>query len=226
MPPRIGRRAAREDLAFILEASTAITREPHYADCLQCLARLTVPALAPLCAVHVLEDGPDPADRRGRHRPGRRGICSPPPSIRDEVDAAVARVLASGITETDHTGRSPARLPEQPGRHRLRVRPAGHPRPHLRRHDPAGHRPPPGPPRHRPRRGAGPPGRLQRRQRPPVQRPRPARPRPPGRPAAARAARRSPAPIWRRPTTPPAKGSRSAATSTTSSRSRTTAGRS
>jgi serine phosphatase RsbU (regulator of sigma subunit) len=95
--------AVREDLAFLLEASTAITGETHYAESLQCLARLTVPALAPLCAVHVVE--------RGRTR--RIAVAASTPqgdqllvsrALCDEVDAAVARVLASGAIETAHTG--------------------------------------------------------------------------------------------------------------------------
>ncbi len=107
-------RAAREDLAFILEASTAITREPHYAECLQCLARLTVPALAPLCAVHVLEEGRIRQIAVAATGPAERDLLASP-AIRDEVGAAVARVLASGVTETDHKGRSPTRLSEQTG---------------------------------------------------------------------------------------------------------------
>ncbi|MFE0192680.1 SpoIIE family protein phosphatase [Streptomyces sp. NPDC058989] len=94
-------KAAREDLAFVLDASTAITREPHYFDCLQCMARLTVPALAPLCTVHVVEDG---RTRRiavaSACRAAEEYLTSP--GIADEIDHAVARVLASGTTETDH----------------------------------------------------------------------------------------------------------------------------
>ncbi|MGW9169903.1 GAF domain-containing SpoIIE family protein phosphatase [Streptomyces decoyicus] len=105
---------AREDLAFVLDASTAITRELHYADCLQCLARLTVPTLAPLCSVHVVEDG---LTRRiavaAASRAEEELLASP--VLRDQVDEAVARVLASGTTETDHAGSSPGDGPELPG---------------------------------------------------------------------------------------------------------------
>ncbi|ANP50347.1 serine phosphatase RsbU (regulator of sigma subunit) [Streptomyces griseochromogenes] len=96
-------KAVREDLAFLLEASTAITGETHYSESLQCLARLTVPALAPLCAVHVVERG-----RTHRiavaasTREGEELLSSP--ALCDDVDAAVARVLASGAIETSHTG--------------------------------------------------------------------------------------------------------------------------
>ncbi|MEU6506422.1 SpoIIE family protein phosphatase [Streptomyces sp. NPDC046942] len=95
--------AVREDLAFLLEASTAITGETHFAESLQCLARLTVPALAPLCAVHVVERG---RTRRiavaASTREGEQLLSSP--ALCNDVDAAVARVLASGAIETAHTG--------------------------------------------------------------------------------------------------------------------------
>ncbi|MGW2650696.1 SpoIIE family protein phosphatase [Streptomyces sp. NPDC001393] len=94
-------KAAREDLAFLLEASTAIAGETHYADSLQRMARLTVPALAPLCAVHVSERGQ--TQRIAMAASGREGeqLLSSP-ALWDEVDAAVARVLASGATESAH----------------------------------------------------------------------------------------------------------------------------
>ncbi|MGW7490666.1 SpoIIE family protein phosphatase [Streptomyces sp. NPDC054786] len=98
---------AREDLAFVLEASTAITREPHYFDCLQRLARLTVPTLAPLCSVHVLEDGRTRRIAVAAATPAEEDLLASP-VLRDQADRAVARVLASGTTETDHTGASPA----------------------------------------------------------------------------------------------------------------------
>ncbi|MGW1048642.1 SpoIIE family protein phosphatase [Streptomyces sp. NPDC001118] len=102
-------RAAREDLAFLLEAGTAIARETHYADTLQRMARLTVPALAPLCCVHVVECGQ--AQRiavAASTRDGEELLSSR--ALRDEVDAAVARVLASGTTETVHTDGRRAQL--------------------------------------------------------------------------------------------------------------------
>ncbi|MFF7749553.1 SpoIIE family protein phosphatase [Streptomyces sp. NPDC007971] len=102
-------KAVREDLAFLLEASTAITGETHYSDSLQRMAMLTVPALAPLCAVHVVERG-----RTHRiavaasTREGEQLLSSP--ALCDDVDAAVARVLASGAIETAHMG-SPCAQP-------------------------------------------------------------------------------------------------------------------
>ncbi|MGJ5748868.1 serine phosphatase RsbU (regulator of sigma subunit) [Streptomyces puniciscabiei] len=92
-------KAAREDLAFLLEASTAITGETHYANSLQRMARLTVPALAPLCAVHVSECGQTQRIAiAASTREGEKLLSSP--ALCDEVDAAVVRLLASGATES------------------------------------------------------------------------------------------------------------------------------
>lgn len=90
---------AREDLAFVLDASTAITREPHYFDCLQCLARLTVPSLAPLCTVHVVEDGHTHRIAVASDGLAGESLLSAP-GLSDEIDGAVARALASGTTGT------------------------------------------------------------------------------------------------------------------------------
>ncbi len=95
-------KAAHEDLAFVLEASTAVTREPLYSDCLQRMARLTVPALAPLCAVHVAEHGQIRRIAVAASDWEEELLASP--ALRDEVEAAVARVLASGTTENAHQG--------------------------------------------------------------------------------------------------------------------------
>ncbi|MFD8545420.1 SpoIIE family protein phosphatase [Streptomyces sp. NPDC059649] len=90
---------AREDLAFVLDASTAITREPHYFDSLQCLARLTVPSLASLCTVHVVEDGHTHRIAVASDGLAGESLLSAP-GLSDEIDGAVARVLASGATES------------------------------------------------------------------------------------------------------------------------------
>ncbi|MBV9022566.1 MAG: SpoIIE family protein phosphatase, partial [Streptomycetaceae bacterium] len=93
-------RKAREDLAFVLEASTAIACEPLYTDSLRCMARLVVPALARLCAVHAAEGG-------HAQRVAVAAVTKVEeesldiPELRDQVDKAVARVLAFGRTETD-----------------------------------------------------------------------------------------------------------------------------
>ena len=90
---------ARDDLAFVLEASTAIAREQHYADSLRRLAQLTVPGLAPLCAVYVVEGG---------HRRRIASAAATPadgellvtPGWSDVVDRMVAGVFAAGTSET------------------------------------------------------------------------------------------------------------------------------
>ncbi|MEU7424964.1 GAF domain-containing SpoIIE family protein phosphatase [Streptomyces sp. NPDC040750] len=92
-------KAARDDLAFLLEASTALTSDLDYTQTLQRLATLCAPRLAPLCAVDIVEagrvrriatSGPTPADERllASHIP-----------VYDAADDAVARVLASGVSE-------------------------------------------------------------------------------------------------------------------------------
>ena len=50
-------KAAREDLAFLLEAGTALTRDLDYEQTLEHLARLCVPDLAPLCVIDAVSDG-------------------------------------------------------------------------------------------------------------------------------------------------------------------------
>ncbi|MGA4948046.1 SpoIIE family protein phosphatase [Streptomyces lydicamycinicus] len=107
-------KAVRDDLAFVLEASTAITRELHYDDCLQCLARLTVPALAPLCTVHVLEDGRTRRIAVAAATPADEELLAAP-GLHEEVDRAVRRVLASGATETDHADVARGGRPALPG---------------------------------------------------------------------------------------------------------------
>lgn len=89
---------ARQDLAFVLEASTVIARELDYDAGLRHLARLAVPALAPLCAIDVFRDGRlcRIATAAAEETHQQLLICSTPLHPRDEV---IARVLASGVTE-------------------------------------------------------------------------------------------------------------------------------
>lgn len=102
-------KAAREDLAFLLEASTAITGETHYSNSLQRMARLTVPTLAPLCAVHVCDCGQTQRIAVAASTREEENLLSSP-ALCDEVDAAVARVLASGATESAHASGPRTRL--------------------------------------------------------------------------------------------------------------------
>ncbi|MER6479340.1 SpoIIE family protein phosphatase [Streptomyces filamentosus] len=90
-------RAAREDLAFLLQASTALTVDLDAVQTLERLAASCAPRLAPLCAVDVVENGrlrrvataaPD------EHR--RRVLASHAPAHDGDV---VARVLATRASE-------------------------------------------------------------------------------------------------------------------------------
>ncbi|MGW5664131.1 SpoIIE family protein phosphatase [Streptomyces sp. NPDC003758] len=91
--------SAREDLAFVLEASTAIAREQHYANSLRRLAQLTVPSLAQLCAVYVADGGHHSRIASAAATRAHEPLLVAPEWC-EAVDRAVARVLASGATET------------------------------------------------------------------------------------------------------------------------------
>ncbi|MEV7127455.1 SpoIIE family protein phosphatase [Streptomyces sp. NPDC093260] len=92
-------RAARDDLAFLLDASTALASDLDYDQTLRRAADACVPALAPLCAIDVLDSG---RIRRvataasGRHR---QELLSSHVPVHRAADDVVARVLASGTTE-------------------------------------------------------------------------------------------------------------------------------
>ncbi|WP_410535948.1 SpoIIE family protein phosphatase [Streptomyces sp. KL2] len=103
-------RAARQELAFVLEASTRIGRDLNLHDSLHRLAELSVPALAPMSAVDVLDGGrltrvaAAVAEGRGERWPEaaeRTAVCPD--------DETVARVLATGATEVAR------RVPPSPG---------------------------------------------------------------------------------------------------------------
>jgi serine phosphatase RsbU (regulator of sigma subunit) len=105
---------ARDDLAFVLEASTAIASEQHYAESLRRLAQLAVPSLAPLCCIYVSEGGhrtliASAAATRADEERFRAAGWS------DEVDRAVARVLASGVRRTGFFGPRPGGAPDGRG---------------------------------------------------------------------------------------------------------------
>ncbi|MBY8877299.1 GAF domain-containing SpoIIE family protein phosphatase [Actinacidiphila acidipaludis] len=103
-------KAARDDLAFLLNASTALSADLDYSQTLSRLASLCTPALAPLCAVDVVD--------RGR----TRRVAVAATTERDhqllaahlsdahaESDDAVTRVLGTGVTEVAR------RAPRGPG---------------------------------------------------------------------------------------------------------------
>ncbi|MFF8828570.1 GAF domain-containing SpoIIE family protein phosphatase [Streptomyces sp. NPDC015131] len=112
-------KAARDDLAFLLEASTSLGADLDYHQTLQRLAAACTPALAPLCAVDVVDTG----------RLCRVAVAAPGPYEEELLsssvpvagpsaggDDAVARVLASGTTEVAR------RAPAGPGPwHELKV---------------------------------------------------------------------------------------------------------
>ncbi|MEV7729650.1 SpoIIE family protein phosphatase [Streptomyces sp. NPDC087917] len=91
--------AARKDLAFLLQASTAVSADLDHAQTLQRLAGVCVPTLAPLCAVDIVEAGR--VRRIAVAAPTREEeelLASHSP-VYDADDDAVARVLASGLSE-------------------------------------------------------------------------------------------------------------------------------
>ncbi|MET8225160.1 GAF domain-containing SpoIIE family protein phosphatase [Streptomyces sp. NPDC005301] len=99
-------KAARDDLAFLLAASTALAGRLDERQTLQRLATLASPALAPLATVDILEAG----------RVQRVATAAPSEEARSLLaacvpaqDDAVARVLNSGLTEVAR------RAPTRPG---------------------------------------------------------------------------------------------------------------
>ncbi|GAA2775699.1 hypothetical protein GCM10010521_62780 [Streptomyces rameus] len=92
-------KAARDDLAFLLEASTSLSLDLDYTQTLQRLAVSCVPGLAPMCAVDVVDGGR--VRRIATVAPtadGEKLLASHIP-VYDADDDAVARVLASGHSE-------------------------------------------------------------------------------------------------------------------------------
>lgn len=91
-------KAARDGLAFLLDAGTAVSQDLDFTQSLQRLARLCVPVLALLCAIDVVDQG---RLRRiataGVDAAGERVLASHTPVY--DAENTVARVLASGTTE-------------------------------------------------------------------------------------------------------------------------------
>ncbi|WEH38826.1 SpoIIE family protein phosphatase [Streptomyces sp. NBC_01218] len=91
-------KAARDDLAFLLHASTTLSAELDADHTLRRLADACVPRLAPLCAVDVIEGGR--VHRVATNAPTRRQqdlLASHTPAY--DTDDPITRVLASGVTE-------------------------------------------------------------------------------------------------------------------------------
>ncbi|WP_423834532.1 SpoIIE family protein phosphatase [Streptomyces manipurensis] len=92
-------KAARDDVAFLLEASTVLSSDLDTTQILTRLAASCVPRLAPLCAVDVIESGR--VRRVAAAAPTQRDqdlLASHIP-VYDADDDAVARVLASATSE-------------------------------------------------------------------------------------------------------------------------------
>ncbi|MEU6485341.1 GAF domain-containing SpoIIE family protein phosphatase [Streptomyces sp. NPDC046887] len=92
-------KAARDDLAFLLEASTTLSSDLDADQTLRRLAASCVPRLAPLCAVDVIEGGRVRRIATAAPTQGRRELLASHIPVYDAADDAVARVLASGISE-------------------------------------------------------------------------------------------------------------------------------
>ncbi|MFD3524878.1 GAF domain-containing SpoIIE family protein phosphatase [Streptomyces sp. NPDC058653] len=94
-----GEKAARDDLAFLLKASTTLGSDLHYAQTLERLAALCVPALVPLCAVDAIEQGRVRRIATAAPTEEARQLLASHIPVYDAADDAVARVLATSLTE-------------------------------------------------------------------------------------------------------------------------------
>ncbi|MEU3826963.1 SpoIIE family protein phosphatase [Streptomyces sp. NPDC029080] len=92
-------KAARDDLAFLLAASTALAGRLDEKQTLQRLAGLSSPALAPLAAVDIVEAGRVQRMATAAPTEEARALLASHTPAHDAEDDAVARVLASGLTE-------------------------------------------------------------------------------------------------------------------------------
>ncbi|WP_327407725.1 SpoIIE family protein phosphatase [Streptomyces sp. NBC_01281] len=92
-------RAARNDLAFLLETSTALTSNLDYHDALQRLADSCVPVLAPLCAIDIIEGGRVRRVATAAPTVQERALLASHIPVYDAADDAVARVLDTGLSE-------------------------------------------------------------------------------------------------------------------------------
>jgi serine phosphatase RsbU (regulator of sigma subunit) len=92
-------KAARDDLAFLLTASTALAGQLDEKQTLQRLAALVTPSLAPLAAVDVIEAGRVHRVATAAPTEEARALLSAHSPGRGVGNGAVTRVLASGLTE-------------------------------------------------------------------------------------------------------------------------------
>ncbi|MFE5833656.1 SpoIIE family protein phosphatase [Streptomyces sp. NPDC056508] len=101
--------AARGDLAFLLNASTALSSDLDALQTLNRLAAACVPRLAPLGAVDVVEGGRVRRVTTAAPTRHQQDLLASHIPVYDADDDAVARVLASGVTEVAR------RVPSGPG---------------------------------------------------------------------------------------------------------------
>jgi GAF domain-containing protein len=90
---------ARNDLAFLLKASTALTSDLDYAQTLRRLAASCVPDLAPLCAVDIADAGRIRRIAAAAPTSAQEHLLAAHIPVYDAEDDAVTRVMASGLTE-------------------------------------------------------------------------------------------------------------------------------
>ncbi|MDF3301472.1 SpoIIE family protein phosphatase [Streptomyces tropicalis] len=93
-------KAARDDLAFLLSASNALAADLDEGQILHRLATLCTPTLAPLAAVDLVEAGRLQRVATAAPTPRQGVLLASHTPVHDAgEDEAVARVLASGVTE-------------------------------------------------------------------------------------------------------------------------------
>lgn len=92
-------KAARDDLAFLLEASTTLTTGMDAVQTLRHLATACAPRLAPLCAVDIVEGGRVRRVATAAPTERQEALLASHIPVYDAADDAVARVLASGTSE-------------------------------------------------------------------------------------------------------------------------------
>ncbi|WP_328321544.1 SpoIIE family protein phosphatase [Streptomyces sp. NBC_00388] len=92
-------KAARDDLAFLLDASTSLASDLDYTQTLQRLAVSCTPALAPLCTIDVISAGRVHRIATAATTPGQEELLDSHIPVYDAEDDAVARVLATGVSE-------------------------------------------------------------------------------------------------------------------------------
>ncbi|MER7741226.1 SpoIIE family protein phosphatase [Streptomyces sp. NPDC096538] len=92
-------KAARDDLSFLLNVSTALAGPLDEGQALQRVADLAVPVLAPLAVVDVVEAGRVRRVAAAATTGHARELLASHSALRETGDDAVARVLATGLTE-------------------------------------------------------------------------------------------------------------------------------